>query len=154
MQVSRGWLNEFRVANNTLMSKCNNLSLSTLQRARKELIDNNYIMYRKGKNQNDASRYSIVKLYEENMFEQADEQALEQAEGQADEQAVKHIITKLNNYYKYIKREREEFENISEEDRKILIRDSEQLRSIYKSRYTHTKTSRRNVGKSRTTREI
>lgn len=116
------------------MSKCNNLSLSTLQRARKELIDNNYIIYKKGKNQNEASRYSIVKLYSANTFEQANEQALEQAGGQTDEQAVEHIITKLNNYYKYIKRECENFENISEQDREILIRDSERLRYIYKDR--------------------
>lgn len=116
------------------MSKCNNLSLSTLQRVRSELIDNDYIEYKKGKNQNEASRYSIVKLYEENTFEQAREQALEQAHEQADEQAVEHIITKLNDYYKYIKRERENFENISEQDREILIMHSEHLRYIYRYR--------------------
>ena len=44
-----GWLSEIKVANNTIMSKCVNFSLSTLQRARKELIDNEYIIYKKRK---------------------------------------------------------------------------------------------------------
>lgn len=41
------WLNEFRVANKIFMSKIKNLNLSGLQRARSELIQNNYIKYKK-----------------------------------------------------------------------------------------------------------
>jgi len=42
-----GWINEFKVANGTLMSKIKNLNLATLQRARNELINNNLIKYKK-----------------------------------------------------------------------------------------------------------
>ncbi|MCI8396854.1 MAG: hypothetical protein HFJ52_04190 [Clostridia bacterium] len=113
-----GWLSEFRVANSVFMSKIVNLSISTLQRARKELIDNDYIIYKKGKNQNDASKYSIVKLYNE----QADEQAHEQADEQPNEQAVEHIIIKINNFFNYISNnEGDEFENIAIADKTHLV---------------------------------
>lgn len=77
-----GWLKEFRVANTTIMSKCK-LNTSALQRARMELINNGYIRYKKGSNQNEMPRYSLVILY----FEQANAQADKQADKQADEQA-------------------------------------------------------------------
>ncbi|MDY2736228.1 hypothetical protein [Intestinibacter sp.] len=41
------WLEEFKVTNTILMSKIKNLSISALQRARNELITNNYISYKK-----------------------------------------------------------------------------------------------------------
>lgn len=41
------WIKEFRVANKIFMSKIKNLSISGLQRARNELINNKYITYRK-----------------------------------------------------------------------------------------------------------
>ena len=100
------WLYEFRVTNTILMSKVKGLSISALQRARNELINNQYIFYKKGTNQNVASTYTINKLYNDEFiqFEQANEQASEQANEQADEQADEHIITKLNllfnNIYK------------------------------------------------------
>lgn len=105
------------------MSKVINLSISTLQRARKELIDNNYIKYRKGKNQNDASTYSIIKLYqEEQTHEQADEQASEQAHEQAHEQADEHIIIKLNNLFNYINEEdATSFEDMTYEDKQHIV---------------------------------
>lgn len=42
-----GWLTEFKVTNTILMSKIKGLSISTLQRARNELINNDYILYKK-----------------------------------------------------------------------------------------------------------
>lgn len=42
-----GWLTEFKVTNTILMSKIKGLSISTLQRARNELINNDYIFYKK-----------------------------------------------------------------------------------------------------------
>ena len=97
------WLYEFRVTNTILMSKVKGLSISALQRARNELINNQYIFYKKGTNQNVASTYTINKLYNDEFiqFEQANEQASEQANEQADEQADEHIITKLNLLYIY-----------------------------------------------------
>ena len=41
------WLKEFKVANNILMSKIKNLTISSLQRARNELINSKYILYKK-----------------------------------------------------------------------------------------------------------
>ena len=98
------WLYEFRVTNTILMSKVKRLSISALQRARNELINNQYIFYKKGTNQNVSSTYTINKLYNDEFiqFEQANEQASEQANEQADEQADEHIITKLNLLFNYI----------------------------------------------------
>ena len=49
LQIARktGWLAEFKVANGTLKSKIKNLSISALQRARNELINNEFILYKK-----------------------------------------------------------------------------------------------------------
>ena len=98
------WLYEFRVTNTILMSKVKGLNISALQRARNELINNQYIFYKKGTNQNVASTYTINKLYNDEFiqFEQANEQASEQADEQAKEQADEHIITKLNLLFNYI----------------------------------------------------
>lgn len=49
LQIDRktDWLTEFKVTNTILRSKIKNLSISALQRARNELINNNYILYKK-----------------------------------------------------------------------------------------------------------
>lgn len=57
-----GWIDEFKVANTVLMSKCN-IDKQKLIRARNKLISQGYILYRKGKNQAEMPIYSIVKLY-------------------------------------------------------------------------------------------
>ncbi len=41
------WLCEFKVTNKILMSKVKRLNISALQRARNELINNDYILYKK-----------------------------------------------------------------------------------------------------------
>lgn len=41
------WLTEFKVTNTILMSKIKGLNISALQRARNELINNDYILYKK-----------------------------------------------------------------------------------------------------------
>ena len=41
------WLREFKVTNTILMSKVKVLNISALQRARNELINNQYISYKK-----------------------------------------------------------------------------------------------------------
>ena len=49
LQIARktDWLREFKVTNTVLMSKIKKLSISALQRARNELINNDYILYKK-----------------------------------------------------------------------------------------------------------
>lgn len=49
------WLCEFRVTNTILMSKIKGLNISALQRARNELITNQYILYKK----RNKSKYCI-----------------------------------------------------------------------------------------------
>lgn len=90
-----GWIDEFKVANSILMSKCK-LNISAVQRARNELIVQEYIYYKKGLNQNDAPKYQISKLY----FEQANEQADEQANGQPNKQAGKPANEHINKQNK------------------------------------------------------
>lgn len=138
-----GWLKEFRVANTTIMSKCK-LNTSALQRARMELINNGYIKYKKGSNQNEMPRYSLVILY----FEQANAQPNEQADKQASEQAgnipnttpntqpgehnnkQNNIIqntnnkldqTKLNMFFNYISNGEAEFDGISSSQKQGII---------------------------------
>jgi len=138
-----GWLNEFRVANTTIMSKCK-LNQSALQRARMELINNGYIKYKKGSNQNEMPRYSLIILY----FEQANAQPNEQADKQASEQAEdvpnttpnaqpgehnnkqnntlqnnnnKLNQTKLNLFFNYIYDEEAEFDGISSSQKQGII---------------------------------
>lgn len=41
------WLGEFKVTNTILMSKVKGLNISSLQRARNELLNNQYISYKK-----------------------------------------------------------------------------------------------------------
>ena len=130
------WLYEFKVTNTILMSKVKGLNISALQRARNELINNQYIFYKKGTNQNVASTYTINKLYNDEFIqfeqanEQADEQASEQANEQADEQASEqaneqadeYIITKLNLLFNYIyKGGSGEKIGLTENDRNNLI---------------------------------
>ena len=49
LQIDRktDWLREFKVTNTILMSKIKRLNISSLQRARNELINNGYILYKK-----------------------------------------------------------------------------------------------------------
>ena len=126
------WRYEFKVTNTILMSKVKGLNISALQRARNELINNQYIFYKKGTNQNVASTYTINKLYNDEIiqFEQANEQADEQANEQADEQASEqaneqadeYIITKLNLLFNYIyKGGSGEKIGLTENDRNNLI---------------------------------
>ena len=58
-----GWIDEFKVANSILMSKCD-LDKQKLIRARNYLSQQGYIKYKKGKNQTEMPAYSIVQLYD------------------------------------------------------------------------------------------
>lgn len=139
-----GWLKEFRVANTTIMSKCK-LNTSALQRARMELINNGYIRYKKGSNQNEMPRYSLVILYFEQANEQANKQADEQAHNQAEDMPntipntqageynnkQKNTLqnknnklnqTKLNLFFNYISNEEAEFDGISQSQKEGIIR--------------------------------
>ncbi len=74
---------------------------------------------RSGSNQNDASTYTIVKLY----FEQPNEQPNTQPNEQPDE----HIITKLNSLFNYFIYNTTTSEKITSEDRDIIIKILERL---------------------------
>ncbi len=95
-----GWIAEFKVANKVLMSKCN-ISIDVLKTARNKLKTQGYIDYTKGKNQNDAPKYKIIKLYTTQAEPQAETQPLPQAETLAQAQPLPHINkqnkTKQNN---------------------------------------------------------
>lgn len=89
-----GWQEYFTVANKVLESK-SGLNISSLQRARNELLQTKgLIEYKKGNNQYEASTYKVLALYEQPNA-QASEQPNAQASEQANEQASEHI-TKLN----------------------------------------------------------
>ena len=76
------------------------------------------LIIRSGTNQNDASKYSIVILTDE----QTEGQASAQPNAQPNVQATEHIITKLNLYFNFIINNGiENFENVSQEDKKAII---------------------------------
>lgn len=85
-----GWIAEFKVANTVLMSKCN-ISIDILKTARNKLKTQGYIDYTKGKNQNDAPKYKIVKLYTTQAEPQAETQPQPQAQTLAPTQPPPHI---------------------------------------------------------------
>ena len=60
------WKEEFGIANNCLMEISGIESKSTFNRARKELIDNGYILYKKGKNNILVGLYKIISLKSQN----------------------------------------------------------------------------------------
>lgn len=139
-----GWLKEFRVANTTIMSKCK-LNTSALQRARMELINNGYIKYKKGSNQNEMPRYSLIILYFEQANAQADKQADEQANNQAEnipnttpnaqpgehnnKQNINNKLnqTKLNLFFNYILNRETEFDEISSLQKQGIIMNLKRL---------------------------
>lgn len=112
------------IANTTLMSICN-LTIKRLQNARNELIVKKYISYEKGRNQNDAPKYSISMLYEKSNEEigqptgQAEGQPLGQAVDQAEGQPTGHIITILYLLFNFINKGENAnfFKDISEDQR-------------------------------------
>lgn len=56
-------IDELSIANTRLMSICR-LTIKELQSARNELIIKEYMKYKKGRNQNEAPKYSVTILYE------------------------------------------------------------------------------------------
>ena len=87
-----GWIKEFSVAN-SIVSGYTELDISTLQRARNELIQKKYIKYKKGKG-NKAGSYSICRLYDLESEQQGEQQPEQQGEQQSDSNV--HTLNKLN----------------------------------------------------------
>lgn len=84
----------------------------------------NIFRTRSGINQNEASTYSITKLY----FEQASEQPNATPNAQVEEQADEYIITKLNLLFNYIYEEGSGNEiGLKEKDREVLIHTLQHL---------------------------
>lgn len=78
-----GWIKEFSIAN-SIVSGYTELNIASLQRARNELIQKNYINYKKGK-AGRAGNYSIIRLYDQNSidFEQHNEHRNDSATNKA-----------------------------------------------------------------------
>lgn len=92
------WKKEFSVANSTLMG-FTSLDKQALYRARNELIQKNFIEFKKGVNQNQAGRYKIIELVT------ADDTANNTADDTADNTAG-DTINKLNKTkQKFLKKE-------------------------------------------------
>ena len=85
---------------------------------------------RSGVNQNEASIYTIIKLYKEQkqQFEQAEEQPNTTPNAQAEEQADEYIITKLNLLFNYLYKGESGAEiGLKEKDREGLINTLQHL---------------------------
>ena len=109
-----GWIKEFSVAN-SIVSGYTELSISSLQRARNELIQKGYINYKKGKS-NKTGMYSINKLYAQNNvdFEQHSEQQNEQQGEQQNEHENDSTANTLNKQNKIKPNETNKKEKIKE----------------------------------------
>lgn len=110
------WTKEFKVANSVIMA-FTSLSISSLQRARNELVQKGYIIYKKGSG-NSAGKYQIIDLVAQ--IEQQSEQQPEQQPEQQIEQQVEHINkhkhkTKTETNKKVSKKyKKETFDNLIE----------------------------------------
>ncbi len=93
-----GWLEYFTVANKTLEAK-SSLSISSLQRARNELIRRNLLVYSQGKNKNSVAKYSLPVLYEQ-VGEQVNIPVVhnEQVTGQVSEQVTGQVSEHINKH--------------------------------------------------------
>ena len=114
---------EISVANTTLINKLR-LTIKELQTARNELITKGYITYKKGCNQNNAPKYSIIRKKQPQNEEmgQAEGQAKGNAEEQSKGQPEGYIITILDLYFNYIiNNQSENFLNLNAEDKKAII---------------------------------
>lgn len=101
------WAKEFKVANSVIIA-FTSLSTSSLQRARNELVQKGYIVYKKSTG-NSAGKYQIIDLV--GQIEQQPEQQLEQQSEQQPEQQVEHINkykqeTKIENNKKVSKKDK------------------------------------------------
>ena len=123
-----GWIDELSVANTTLENKCN-INTKQLQNGRNELISKNYIIYKKGRNQNIAPKYNIIRLYKDIDFKigqpkgYPEGQAEGYPEGQPDGYPKGYInITKLNILFNIlINNSDKQKGNMSEADRQAII---------------------------------
>lgn len=136
---------QLSIANTRLMSICN-LTLKQVQAARNELILKKYFDYKKGKNQNEAPKYSIPILYKNEHIEKG--QALGQAEGMAHRQALGqaegmtlgyintlHYNTTLDLFFNYINNSTQDFfeneqDKINLQDKAIIVMHLKRLRHI------------------------
>ena len=126
------WIDEFKLSNSFLISKCK-INTTALSRARTELINNGFIRYKKGLNQIDTAKYTIIRLYKDekdlNISANKDERpnAIPNNMPNAipNDIASDNIITTLDCFFKYINinniksdfQKKINFENVQEADR-------------------------------------
>ena len=101
-------LDDLSIANSRLAALSGGITIKQLQNARNELLNKHYILYKKGANQNNAPRYSVVRLYKDDIlrFRKAEGTAVGMATGMAEGTAVGmaegYINTKLNLLFNYL----------------------------------------------------
>lgn len=115
-----GWIDQFRVANTVLMSKCN-IDKQKLTRAREKLITQGYIKYIKGKNQLEAPTYSIVQLYSDTPLDTLNNTALNTADDTQNDTAGNTADDTIN---KQNKKKQIKENNIKEKEDVIEIYNS------------------------------
>ena len=136
------WISEFTVSNTLLMSYTG-LKLSTLQRARNNLIQKGFITYKKGSG-NNAGIYKINLLYE---FDQQSEQQVDQQSDRQNDNKVTTLNkqkTKTKTKTKIIKEKNKketEFDqlinqNFSDEELKKTVYDFIKMRIAIKKPLT------------------
>ncbi len=138
VHIAKGasWIKELSIANITLMSICN-LTIKELQNARNELINKKFLEYKKGRNQNEAPKYYLIRLYEvcTKEIRQPEGQAQGKPVGQAVRQAqgitqgyinTLHFNTTLDSFFDYINNSAQDFfdngkDQINLQDKAIII---------------------------------
>lgn len=106
------WIKEFKVTNSVIMA-FTGLSISALQRARNELVQKGYIIYKKDSG-NNAGKYQIIELVVH--IEQQSEQQFEQQCEQQSEQQTDNKVNTLNKHK--LKTKTENNKKVSKKDKK------------------------------------
>lgn len=104
------WRERFTVANSTIILSTG-MNKKTFDRVRNELIQKNYIEYKKGRG-NQAGEYKIIKLYDD-LLVQNDTQIVPQNDTQIVAQSVNINKTENSIFLNLLNKARDQMENAS-----------------------------------------
>lgn len=115
-------IDELSVANNRLQMMCG-LTEKEFRNSRNELINKNYIKYKKGRNQNSAPKYYIPSVYENSIQEKGRPpgRAVGIATGIAEGSPTGNIMTRLDLLFNYLNNSSQDF--FEDEKRTINLQD-------------------------------
>ncbi len=126
------WKEKFTSPNAIIMTYLN-MNISALTRARNELVENGFLIYENGKRK-DAGIYEIVKLYEEDDTENAEEMTQKCEEDETNvQQSCDESATKVSTYNKQNKIKENEIKEDETKENKTKTNEEKIFFGEYKN---------------------